>query len=250
MQMPAVMLASGKPWEMPPAPWVWMVLSRIYSTVAGVAIVMAWISLCAASLPAASISQAALRASSRSCSSATETLPSSRESRLGRRGAVRQGPCPGGEELEDVGRRAWTGGIEGNHRRLRGGRCCHHCRPRQRSGRGRRTARCVQLSSRTSPGGRSEGRGIRTLVRARRNVPRSVAAGCDRPRRHPHLHRPGRRLADRHKCLHLQVAADRDSFRVRHGSRRVGGLSAQGRAVDGRARRRLAAKQPAKLARR
>ena len=60
VRMPANISASGKSWLRPPAPWVWIALSRIHSTVFGVAILIAWISECAARLPWVSISQAAL----------------------------------------------------------------------------------------------------------------------------------------------------------------------------------------------
>ncbi len=69
--MPANADASGKSWLSPAAPWTWIALSMIHSTVAGVAILMAWISVWAALLPTVSISHAALSTSSRSCSMRT-----------------------------------------------------------------------------------------------------------------------------------------------------------------------------------
>ena len=54
--------------DSPPAPCTWIALSRIHSTVCGVAILIAWISVCAPWLPTVSISQAVLSTSSRSCS--------------------------------------------------------------------------------------------------------------------------------------------------------------------------------------
>ena len=57
--------------DRPPAPCTWIALSRIHWTVAGVAILIAWISVCAPLLPTVSISQAVLSTSSRSCSSRT-----------------------------------------------------------------------------------------------------------------------------------------------------------------------------------
>ena len=70
VRMPANMLASGKSCDSPPAPCTWIALSRIHWTVAGVAILIAWISVCAPLLPTVSISQAVLSTSRRSCSSA------------------------------------------------------------------------------------------------------------------------------------------------------------------------------------
>ena len=69
--MPAYAEASGKSCESPPAPCTWMALSRIHCTVCGVAILIAWISVCAPRLPTVSISQAVLSTSSRSCSMRT-----------------------------------------------------------------------------------------------------------------------------------------------------------------------------------
>ena len=63
--------ATGKSWLRPPAPWTCTALSTIHSTVAGAAILIAWISVCAPLLPTVSMSQAALRVSSRSCSMRT-----------------------------------------------------------------------------------------------------------------------------------------------------------------------------------
>ena len=60
--------ASGKSWLMPPAPWAWMALSITHSAIAGVTILMAWISRCAPLLPTVSISQAVFSTSSRACS--------------------------------------------------------------------------------------------------------------------------------------------------------------------------------------
>ncbi len=57
--------ASGKSWLMPPAPWAWMALSITHWAIRGVAILMAWISVCAPLLPTVSISQAVLSTSSR-----------------------------------------------------------------------------------------------------------------------------------------------------------------------------------------
>ena len=63
--------ASGKSCERPPAPCAWMARSTISWTTLGVAILIAWISVCAPRLPTVSISQAVLSTSSRSCSTAT-----------------------------------------------------------------------------------------------------------------------------------------------------------------------------------
>ena len=68
---PAYDAASGKSWDSPPAPCTWIALSRISWTTFGVAILIAWISVCAPRLPTVSISQAVLSTSSRSCSTAT-----------------------------------------------------------------------------------------------------------------------------------------------------------------------------------
>ena len=68
VRIPAYADASGKSCESPPAPCTWMALSRIHCTVCGVAILIAWISVCAPRLPTVSISQAVLSTSSRSCS--------------------------------------------------------------------------------------------------------------------------------------------------------------------------------------
>src|SRR4029453_4226044 len=71
VRMPANHSASGKSWLNPPAPCTWIALSRIHSTVWGVAILMAWISVCAPRLPAVSMSHAVFRTRSRSCSMRT-----------------------------------------------------------------------------------------------------------------------------------------------------------------------------------
>ena len=60
--------ASGKSWLIPAAPCAWIALSITHSAIAGVPILMAWISECAPLLPTVSISQAVLSTSSLACS--------------------------------------------------------------------------------------------------------------------------------------------------------------------------------------
>ena len=59
---------AGVSWLTPAAPCAWIALSITHSAIAGVAILMAWISVCAPLLPTVSISQAVLSTSSRACS--------------------------------------------------------------------------------------------------------------------------------------------------------------------------------------
>src|SRR5690606_6632262 len=68
VRMPAYISASGKSWLRPPAPCTWIALSSTHWTVAGVAILMAWISVWAPLLPTVSMSHAVFRVSRRSCS--------------------------------------------------------------------------------------------------------------------------------------------------------------------------------------
>ena len=60
--------ASGKSWLTPPPPWAWIALSITHSAMAGVTILIAWISVCAPLLPTVSISHAVFSTSSRACS--------------------------------------------------------------------------------------------------------------------------------------------------------------------------------------
>src|SRR5207248_8697882 len=59
--------ARGKSWLTPPAPCAWIALSRIHSTVIGVEILIAWISVCAASLPTAPTSHGVLSSGALGC---------------------------------------------------------------------------------------------------------------------------------------------------------------------------------------
>src|SRR5216684_1413800 len=60
--------ASGKSWLTPPPPCAWIALSITHSVIAGVTILIAWISPCAPLLPTVSISHAVLSTSRRACS--------------------------------------------------------------------------------------------------------------------------------------------------------------------------------------
>src|SRR5690348_6774062 len=60
--------ASGKSWLTPPPPCAWMARSITHCAIAGVTILIAWISACAPLLPTVSISHAVLSTSSRACS--------------------------------------------------------------------------------------------------------------------------------------------------------------------------------------
>src|ERR1700729_1493168 len=97
--------ASGKSWLTPAAPCAVIALSITHSAMAGVMILMAWISVCAPLLPTVSISQAVFSTSSRACSIRTRASAIHPGLPPGRfppppPGPPRSGPVPGRSPLD------------------------------------------------------------------------------------------------------------------------------------------------------